>query len=205
MIRHHPSDETLLACAAATLPEAHALVVAAHAALCPACARTLRHAEAAGGAILSDLPPTALAADALERAFAHLDAPVAPASWDRAPLPPTLAALATGRWRWTGPGIAMMSLLPRDASDTRLDLIRVAPGVALLEHGHAGRESTCVLQGGFADEDGEYHEGDFVAGGDGAHRPVALAGEPCICLIATSGHLRPRGPLGWLVRPLLGM
>ena len=34
------------------------------------------------------------------------------------------------------PGIAMMNLLPRDATDSRLDLIRVAPGTALLTHGH---------------------------------------------------------------------
>ncbi len=153
--------------------------------------------------MLAELPPSAMATDALTRSLARLDAPGAA---EPPPAPVTLAALATGRWRWTGPGVAMMPLIDRDASDSRLDLIRVSPGIALLEHGHSGYESTCVLQGAFTDGVGEYHVGDFLeAEGDCTHRPTALQGETCICLIATSGRLRPRGLLGWLVRPLLGM
>lgn len=203
MIRHHPSEATLLTCAAGTLPDSHARVVAAHVTLCPDCTRALQQAEAIGGALLADLPPSPMSCEALARTLDQLRAP--PAT-EPGPAPATLAGLATGRWRWTGPGVAMMPLLHRDASDSRLDLIRVAPGIALLEHGHTGRELTCVLQGAFRDGVGEYRVGDFVeAEGDFAHRPTALSGETCICLIATTGHLRPRGLLGWLVRPLLGM
>lgn len=204
MMRHHPSDSTLLAYAAATLPEPHARVVAFHAAHCPECARTLREAEAIGGGLLAQLPPATMAPDALARALARLDNAPAPA--EPPPAPTTLAALMTGRWHWSGPGIAMMPLIRRDASDSRLDLIRVAPGTALLRHGHTGFEMTCVLQGAFDDGTGEYHVGD-VAESDTAldHQPMALPGEVCICLIATTGHLRPHGWLGRLVRPLLGM
>ena len=203
MMQHHPSDETLLACAAATLPAPHARVVAAHLTFCPDCARAVRRAETVGGAILADLSPSPLAPDALKRTLARLDTPSAP---EPLAATATLSDLATGRWRWTGPGIAMMPLIRRDASDSRLDLIRVAPGTALLEHGHSGRESTCVLQGAFDDGTGTYRVGDFIETDTAvAHRPTALSGEPCICLIATSGHLQPRGLMGWLVRPLLGM
>jgi putative transcriptional regulator len=203
MIRHHPSEATLLACAAGNLPEPHGRVVAAHLTFCPACGRAMSQAEAVGGELLTELPPSSLAVDALARTLARLDAPLAA---EPVPAPATLAALATGRWHWTGPGIAMMKLLRRDASNSRLDLIRVSPGVALLEHGHTGRESTCVLQGAFQDITGAYHTGDFIeTDSDLAHRPTALPGDACICLIATTGHLQPRGILGWLVRPLLGM
>ena len=203
MIQHHPSQVTLLSYAAGTLPEAHARVVAAHLTFCPECTQALRQAEAVGGALITDLPPSLMSPNALARTLDRLQAP--PAT-EPQPGPATLTGLATGRWRWTGPGIAMMPLLRRDASDSRLDLIRVAPGVALLEHGHTGHESTCVLQGAFQDGIGEYGVGDFMeADDDFAHHPTALAGEACICLIATSGHLRPRSLLGWLVRPLLGM
>jgi putative transcriptional regulator len=100
----------------------------------------------------------------------------------------------------------MMSLARRDASNTRLDLIRVTPGTALLEHGHTGLETTVILQGAFDDGIGCYQVGDFgEADGTLNHRPRALAGEDCICLVATSGHLSARGLLGRLVRPLLGM
>lgn len=205
MIRHHPSEATLLAQAAGNLPELHARVLAVHMAHCPRCRAALRQAEAVGGALLESLPEAALAPDALQRALDRLDDPGAP---DPAPLAPptTLAALAAGRWRWTGPGIAMMPLAPRDGTGTRLDLIRVAPGTALLQHGHHAFETTCVLEGAFDDGAGEFHPGDF-AERDATleHQPRSLPGETCICLIATTGRLRPRGLLGRLVRPLLGM
>jgi len=204
MIRHHPAEASLIACAAGTMPLAHARVIAAHAARCPACAAGLRAAEAAGGALLDALPPAPMAPDALARVLARLDT----AAPEPAPAAPAfdLAALASGRWRRVAPGIAIMNLLPRDATDSRLDLIRVAPGRALLTHGHTGTETTCVLSGAFADGTGTFAAGDCVEA-DAAldHTPRALAGEDCVCLIATTHHLRPHGWLGRLVRPLLGM
>ena len=91
-------------------------------------------------------------------------------------LPATLDALATGRWWWLGPGIRLMPLARRDASGTRLDLIRVAPGMALPGHGHTGAEMACILQGGYADETGDYDVCD-IAEGDPAldHTPDRLA------------------------------
>ncbi|MDE2583481.1 MAG: ChrR family anti-sigma-E factor [Rhodospirillales bacterium] len=209
MIRHHPAEASLFACAAGTLPTAHARVVAVHAARCPICAAGLAAAEAVGGALLDALPPASMAPDALERTLARLDA-LAPE-----PAPPQsetsasgfdLAALASGHWRRVAPGIAIMALLPRDATDSRLDLIRVAPGRALLTHGHTGPETTCVLSGAFADGTGTYAAGDCVEADLSLdHTPRALPGEDCVCLIATTHHLRPHGWLGRLVRPLLGM
>lgn len=204
MIRHHPAEASLIACAAGTIPMAHARVIGVHTARCPVCAAGLRAAEAAGGALLDALPPAPMAPDALARALARLDT----AAPEPAPPAPAfdLAALASGRWRRVAPGIAIMNLLPRDATDSRLDLIRVAPGRALLTHGHTGPETTCVLSGAFADGTGTFAAGDCVEA-DAAldHTPRALPGEDCVCLIATTHHLRPHGWLGRLVRPLLGM
>jgi putative transcriptional regulator len=204
MIRSHPSETTLLTYASGSLAPLHARVVAAHLAACSQCTDDIRMLEAVGGALLQGLPPTAMVSGALERAAARLDdaPPVAPVL----PSVLTIEGIATGRWSWCGPGVHMMALAARDASDTRLDLIRVAPGTALLEHGHSDFETTMVLQGAFDDGIDHYHTGDFseVEGGLD-HRPRALAGENCICLIATSGRLRARGLLGRVMRPLLGM
>lgn len=209
MIRHHPAEATLLACAAGTLADAHARVIRVHAAMCPACAAGLRAAEAGGGALLEALEPTALAPDALARTLARLDA-VPPArkeaARDEAAAAFDFAALAKGRWRRVGPGIAMMTLMARDASDSRLDLIRVAPGRSLLAHSHEGSETTCVLRGAFEDGLGTYGPGDCVETDPAlSHQPRALPGEECVCLIAVTHHLRPQSWLGRLVRPLLGM
>ncbi len=99
-----------------------------------------------------------------------------------------------------------MPLIRRDPTNSRLDLIRVAPGAALLEHSHTAFETTVVLTGAFEDGHETFGVGDYAeADGDTKHRPRALPGEVCICLIATTGHLSTRGLLGRLVRPLLGM
>jgi putative transcriptional regulator len=205
MIRRHPSETTLLTYVSGSLAPLHARVVAAHLTVCSRCADDMTLLEALGGALLQGLPPTGMASGALERAAARLDdAP--PAEPARPYALTTIDGIATGRWSWCGPGVHMMPLAARDTSDTRLDLIRVAPGTALLAHGHSDFETTMVLQGAFDDGIDHYHTGDFSEVDGGLdHRPRALAGENCICLIATSGHLRARGLLGRLMRPLLGM
>ena len=202
---NHPSETTLMAYVAGSLSPAHRLVISIHIATCPDCAADSHALEAVGGALLQDLPPAALSEGSLARMLARLDEPAPPPRKERR-VPTTIEELATGRWQWSGPGIAMMKLRPRDHTNTRLDLIRVAPGTALLEHGHTGFETTVVLQGAFNDGTRSYNVGDFgEAYGGIDHRPEALPGPDCVCLIATSAHLRPHSLLGRIVRPLIGM
>jgi len=164
----------------------------------------LRRLDEVGGALLADLPAAAMQAEALARTLARLDAAVVAPPPVLAPV--TLEALAVGRWWWLGPGIRLMPLRRRDASGTRLDLLRVAPGVAMPGHGHTGPELTCILQGAYADETGEYAAYD-IAEGDAAldHTPVASPGADCICLVATTGRLRGHTRLARLVQSLIGV
>ncbi len=207
MIRHHPSEATLISQAAGHLPSLHARVLAVHLAACPRCRDELREMEEVGGALLATLPGAPLRPDALERTMARLDdAAITQSLAPTRPAATSLEALATGRWWWLGPGIRLMPLARRDASGTRLDLIRVAPGMALPGHGHTGPEMACILQGGYADETGHYEASD-IAEGDPAleHTPIASAGPDCICLIATTGRLRAHTWLARLVQPLVGV
>jgi putative transcriptional regulator len=204
MIRHHPSDALLLAYAAGSLPSPHAQVLAVHLSACPHCHGELRRFEEFGGALLEGLPPMALRPNALSLTMARLDEAVAAS--EPAAVPVSLEALAVRRWWWLGPGIRLMPLRRRDASDTRLDLIRVAPGVAMPAHGHTGLETACILQGGYSDETGEYAANDIAeSDGDLDHTPVASPGPDCICLTATSGRLRGHTWLSRLVQPLIGV
>ena len=204
-MNRHPSEATLLAYVAGTLPTPHSIVIRTHLALCGECRETIRLATALGGALIEDAPPAAMTGDALARTLARLGEP------DRSPaparVPTTVEDFATGRWRWLGPGIRLMPLIRRDRDDARLDLIRVAPGTALPGHGHTGTEVTCVLQGAFGDETGEYHAGDVAEGDEDLdHQPVALdTGRECICLIATTGRLRGHSWLARLAQPIFGI
>jgi putative transcriptional regulator len=210
MIRHHPSDN-ILAAATNLLPEPHRHVLAVHLSMCATCRARQRHMQEVGGALLDTLPPTPLSHDLLARTLARLDDPVAPPERPTPNPPLTLSGLVSaGRWRWRGPGVAIMALTKRDDTMTRLDLIRVAPGVGLLEHGHSGCETTIVLQGAFDDGLARYDVGDFVevdpdTSPDIDHCPRTLGAKDCICLIATTGRLNARGWFGRLIRPLIGM
>jgi len=197
----HPSEATLITRAAGTLPPLHGQVVAMHIADCPGCRAAVRFGEALGGALLETAPPATLAPAALSRSLARLDEVVP----EPPPADPVTVVGRRRRWRPLAPGIRLMPLVPRDATGTRLDLIRVAPGVALPRHDHRDRETTYVLAGAFVDESGEYRAGDIAEGDAGLdHRPRALAGADCVCLIATTGALRPHGRLACLLQPLFG-
>jgi putative transcriptional regulator len=204
MIRHHASDATIMEYAAGRLPVPHARVLAVHLSACGYCRNEVQRLEEVGGALLETLPPEALLPEALVRTLVQLgEAPVAP---EPLFVPVTLQALAVGRWWWLGPGIRLMPLQRRDASDTRLDLIRVAPGVALPAHGHTGLETACILQGAYSDGTGEYAAYDLAESDDELdHAPVATLGGDCICLIATTGRLRGHTWLSRLVQPLIGV
>ncbi len=205
MTRFHPSEATILAYVAGTLPAPHAIVVRTHLAQCGVCRAAARLATDLGGRVIEDAPHAALAADALGRTLARLAVPAPAAPHARVPV--TLSDFATGRWWWIGKGIRLMPLMPRDRHDARLDLIRVAPGTALPAHGHTGNELTCVLTGSFVDKTGEYGVGDFAENDPTLeHQPFAtMAGGDCVCLIATTGRLRADS---WFVRmalPVVGL
>jgi putative transcriptional regulator len=203
MIRHHPSEETLLARAAGTLPFLHVRVLAVHLSACRQCRNTLREIQEIGGALIMDLSPAPLADDLLVQTLARLAEPPPP---DPAPMPVTLDALATGRWWWLGPGIHAMPLVPRDHTGTRLDLVRAMPGTAFPDHGHTGAETTCILQGRYIDQSGEYGPHDIAESDpDMLHRPYAGEGDECICLLATTGRLRARNWLVRMLQPLVGV
>ncbi|WP_340116131.1 ChrR family anti-sigma-E factor [Pelagibius sp. 7325] len=195
---HHLDDALLFDYATGALGEALALVVASHVALCEICRGTVAAAEAAGGALLAEIAPAVLAPDALERTLARLDAEEAAAS----PPPPGAAA----EWRLPGPLVAYLGEDPAaldwqplaagvDAAAlhplaapawpmrTQVLLVRLAPGAMAPRHTHEGIEATVILQGGFADQFGQYERGDaWIVDASVTHAPVALPDETCLCL-----------------------
>jgi putative transcriptional regulator len=204
-IRRHPSEATLVAYAAGTLWVAARPVVQGHLDLCAHCRAAFGLAEAVGGALLDELPPTPLSPDALRRVTERLggraSTPAQPAASpaavaeDAAMSPPRLRDV---RLRWLAPGVRHAVLL-RGPADGTLRLLRVRPGTALPRHAHRGMELTLVLEGAFADETGRHGPGDLVEVDEATtHRPVAGGLTDCVCLIATEGRLRFAGLLGAL-------
>ena len=213
MPHHHPSEEMLLSYAAGSMNEPLALLVATHLALCPECRREVAAYEALGGEELEVQAPALLSSDSLIRVLDRLDVPDEPEALPRPSadgdlrLPRPLRDYVAGSldsldWHQRG-GIAEASLLP-DRNSFKTRLMRIRPKTAIPEHSHHGSEYTLVLTGGFSDHTGHFLRGD-VAIADPAvqHRPIADAGEDCVCLAVTDAPLRFTGPIARLLSPLL--
>jgi putative transcriptional regulator len=209
-IRHHLSEQLLMAYAAGQLPEAFNLIVATHVSLCDECRARLAAHETVGGALIEEIEEISLAEAALETALARIDglpqatqrAPLKPAGILPAPLADYVGGdLSAVRWKRIGGGVKQ-AILPtgRDASAR---LLHIPAGVAVPDHGHKGMELTLVLQGAFADENDRFDRGDIeIADEEVEHTPVALAGQDCICLAVTDAPLRFRGLVPRLAQPL---
>lgn len=209
-IKRHPVPENLMSCAAGSMPEALAAVMACHMTMCSRCQKELTFLSEVGGALLEDMQP--------ETPHAPASAPVsgrsAPSRVSLAPsgdVPEPLKkfvgpSLANVQWRRAASGVWFHPIPLSKHSNASLRLVKVAPGVALPDHGHSGSELTLVLQGAFTDEFGRYDIGDIVEMDDGAeHSPVAAPGADCICLVATEGRLRFQGILARIVQRFTGL
>ena len=209
-VHHHPGEDLLLAYASGSSDEALSLVIASHLVFCPRCRRDLAALEAAGGVLLSDLAPASLAVDALNRTLARLGEqetarrPAPVISSVPAPLRPYVGKdFSQVAWRRIAPGIAYHPFYSRGR--TRAQLIRVAAGHGVAEHGHQGSELSLVLEGGYTDETGQYAVGDFqTTSPEIVHTPTADADGTCIILAVTEAPLLFRGLLPRLIGKLAG-
>ncbi len=210
-VRHHPSDETLVSYAAGTLEAGPAVVTESHLAACTACRARLAAFRTAGGALLDDLPPTPLAAEALALAQTRLDEPPPAPPARRAPrrlpksvdLPASLRAYDFGRWLWQGPGVWSCRVIVPGQPKATARLLHLAPNTKIPEHGHTGREFTLVLSGSFSDGRSQYGPGDFSeADSEVDHQPIVDPDGTCVCIIAMEGQMRLHGVLGYLLQPL---
>ncbi len=216
-IRHHPDDDLLLARSSGHMPVGMRLVLASHLELCPLCRERARALDAVGGILLDDLEAAPMAADALARTWARIDAheaaeptpvrvsapPPLPSGvrWPRA-----LAHCSATPWRWIGPGMRWSRVTVPGAPQANVFLLRIAAGKYLPQHTHRGEEFTQVLHGSFHDGRALFGPGDFdAADAEINHQPVVQDGSECICLASLDGRLRFEGAIARVFGALVGM
>ena len=211
-IRHHLSDDILMAYSAGTLPEAFNLIVATHISLCDECRAQLDAFDAVGGAVLGDCETAAVAEDSLDAtlrliASMPVEEPAPRRAANGSVFPAPLQDYVGGdlsqvKWRSIGGGVRQ-SILKTD-SDATVRLLHIPPGVKIPDHGHRGTEMTLVLKGAFRDEFDRFARGDIeIANEDLEHTPVAEDGEDCICLAATDAPLKFNSLLPRMAQPFL--
>lgn len=210
-ILHHPADETLIAYAGGALDTARRIVVASHLERCDACRTFVYRAEHVASALMEDMPPVEMSADALQRTLARIEVTstsqaggrVVDEHWEPG-IPACLHGYDLGAWRWVGPGVGMRSILLPQKNATRLFLLRGAPGTRLPQHTHTGAELTSILGGSYHHDGGNFGAGDFEEADERIeHRPIVGGEQHCICLVALDGRLKLSGMLGALLSPFV--
>lgn len=213
-IKHHLSEDLLLAYAAGHLSEGWSLGVACHLAMCPECRDQLNLMEAAGGLLLEELEPVSGPSESWAALKSRLDteaeAPAVPVTRPaRATLPEPLRSYLGGDMetiKWRNLGNAKQILIKTGDETTQARLLCIAAGKPVPEHSHGGRELTLVLTGSFHDSVDSFGPGDVEdADGSLTHQPIAGAEQDCICLAITDAPLKFSSRLVRLVQPLLGI
>ena len=215
-IQHHPGSESLMSCSAGSMPESFAAVMAAHIDVCPQCRNELALMENIGAALFQNMSPSPMTREAPVMAVRRSEAdPEAGAvrakSVSAGDMPAPLRSVAGDylddiAWKRLAPGLMHYQFPLSKSAIGDLRLIKVAPGMALPEHGHGGSELTLVLRGAYSDKTGRYGVGDLADLDDSIeHQPIADAIEGCICLIASDHKIRFKSVLARLVQPFTGM
>ena len=232
-IKHHPTDETLLAYAGGSLSQAMELIIATHMTLCPQCRNKVAEFEACGGAMLNDSASLDMSNDALDHVMAMIEhesanenARVEPAAIRRRVavggsvtgsavpslptplanlLPDNILSLEDIPWRTLAPGVKHFPLKSVQTKGS-VRLLKIAPGTSIPDHGHSGHEMTLLLKGSYIDDVGRFRAGDVADLADDVdHQPIADTAEDCICLIATDAPLKFNSILPKLLQPFIRM
>ncbi|NVO56217.1 cupin domain-containing protein [Rhodobacteraceae bacterium B1Z28] len=210
-IKHHLTDDLLMAYAAGSLPEAFDLMVATHLSLCDDCRARAESFDAVGGHVLEDQnQPVGMNEDSLAATMALIAQGAStpkPARPGCPVLPSPLQDYVGGgvediRWKPIGMGVKQ-AILPTTREATAR-LLFIPAGAAVPDHGHHGIELTMVLQGAFSDEVDHFARGDVeIADEDLKHTPVADISEDCICLAVTDAPLKFTKLIPRLLQPFL--
>ena len=200
MAKLHPDLDFLTEYAAGTLPLAQAACVSAHMNYCKQCRRAVSQLEDLGAAMFDGLQPEPVGDTQLNAVLARLDdSPplryAKPEQGEVSKTPAILQRLMSGQftdlaWKKITRSLSISYLKTGDPN-YEFALYHIKAGGKIPEHTHRGSEMTLVLEGGFSDADGSYHQGDFIfREPSDVHAPTALQSEDCICLAVLDAPLK---------------
>ena len=200
MAKFHPELDLLTEHAAGNLPLAQAACVSAHMNYCEQCRRTSSQLQALGSVLFGNLQGVPVGEAQLDAVLARLDdePPLSYANARRETAgrtPAILQRLMSGdfsdlAWKKITSSLSISYLKTGDPS-YEFALYHIKAGGRIPEHTHRGSEMTLVLEGGFSDADGSYHQGDFLLREPSdVHAPTAVQSEDCICLAVLDTPLK---------------
>ncbi len=205
----HPDDMTLMNYAAGSLSAPEALAIAMHLCFCHECRTHVKNFNHLGGALLENITPASTDGSSFDALMAEIDKdlPAIRNSRHAAPATQTAPAAQNPLQKYLPEPLENISWHRQTKEVSKYDLTKllgtkgfqvalqkIKAGAKIPTHTHKGVEYTVILNGGFSDELGVYHTGDFIAR-DASHKhsPTALQNEDCICLTVLSAPLKFTG------------
>lgn len=217
-VSKHPDSDLLIDYAAGALGPALCVSISSHLHFCQDCRGKNSELTNLGGSFLESLEPAQLSTNALDEVLARLDeiehepqtleTTQKNLKTDEARLPNLVKKLIPDqgvKWQFLSPALRISRLVVGE-NRYELALHKIKAGGKAPDHGHNGLEITVVLQGSFSDEDGVYHEGDFLVRQPGdVHRPTASQNDSCICLSVSEAPIKLVGPIKRLLNPFFSV
>lgn len=205
MSAFHPDQMDIMNYTAGSLTLPQALAIRVHLGYCHQCRVHARQLTQVGGALLENIIPASTDSDEFEQLMLQVEnAEQQPAKT------PSTEKQSSGKnpllnylpfplehlpWQRQTSQIFKFDLTSIiKVPGFQVALQKISAGARVPTHTHKGIEYTVVLKGGFSDELGVYHEGDFIARDPShKHTPTALQNEDCICLTVLSAPLKFTG------------
>ncbi|MFO7529111.1 MAG: ChrR family anti-sigma-E factor [Marinobacter sp.] len=211
MTRHHPDSLTLMEYSAGNLSEPHALCIRLHLDKCPHCRSRVDTLDSLGAVMMEEQPRASVSESIFDNILSRIDSE--PINEPVQPAPPRMSALQ----KLLGEGLNELPWKRQLGDVSVLDISEKFPGqseqVVLQKlvaggkapaHTHRGNETTIVLQGAFADQNGVFNQWDFVVLNEqDEHKPVAVGCEDCITLSVLSAPVKLTGRFTRLLNPFI--
>lgn len=211
MTRHHPDSLSLMEYSAGNLSEPHALCIRLHLDQCPHCRSRVDTLNSLGAVMMEHQPKVTLSDNSFDQLMARIDgdeggpAPVMPEP-RVSPLQKLLGNdINDLPWKRQLADVSVLDITDRfPGQNERVVLQKLVAGGKAPAHTHRGNETTLVLQGAFADQNGVFNQWDFVVLNEqDEHRPVAVGCDDCITLSVLSAPLKLTGRFTRLLNPFL--
>jgi putative transcriptional regulator len=214
MINFHPDTRLLTEHASGSLPLAQSVVVSLHLGYCEQCQRNARQLQQVGANLFEQLSPETVDDKLLDSVMNRLDetTPLSYSSNSATPVsdgkPALIQRMMQGDYAdldWQKINSALrISRLKTGDPDNEFALYHIKAGGSTPEHTHRGTELTLVLEGSFSDEEGVYHQGDFlIKDGEHVHTPTAAQSADCICIGVLDAPIRFTGWNYRLLNPFM--
>jgi len=211
MTRHHPDSLTLMEYSAGNLSEPHALCIRLHLDKCPHCRSRVDTLDSLGAVMMEEQPKVSVSENVFDSILSRIDS-----ESDEEPAQPAISRVGALQkllgvdlnelpWKRQLGDVSVLDISEKfPGQGEQVVLQKLAAGGKAPAHTHRGNETTIVLQGAFADQNGVFNQWDFVVLNEqDEHKPVAVGCEDCITLSVLSAPVKLTGTFTRLLNPFI--